>query len=189
MGDTTGWQMVPAGNRLFLKPVDKHATTNMLLITNKRYYHFELYAAEALDIRDDNLVFVLKFLYPDDYNAAAQPVAGNTSSLAPDMKHPERYNMQYTISGPEAYAPIQIFDDGEFTYFKFRDVNAEIPAFFLVDRNHDESLINYRVSDGYVIVERVASQFTLRHGVDIVCVFNERWPLEKPTKKSGLGKR
>jgi len=50
MGDSIPWQMVPNGNRLFLKPIDQDATTNLTLITNKRVYYFELYAKEAKDI-------------------------------------------------------------------------------------------------------------------------------------------
>ena len=57
MGDTTGWQVVPSGNRIFLKPIEQDATTNMTLITNKRTYYFELYAQDAIDIRDPDLVF------------------------------------------------------------------------------------------------------------------------------------
>ena len=44
MGDTTSWQIVPSGNRIFIKPMEQDATTNMTLITNKRTYFFELYA-------------------------------------------------------------------------------------------------------------------------------------------------
>ena len=41
MGDSTSWQIVPSGNRIFIKPMEKDATTNMTLITNKRTYFFE----------------------------------------------------------------------------------------------------------------------------------------------------
>lgn len=65
MGDTTSWQIVPSGNRIFIKPMEQDATTNMTLITNKRTYFFELYAEEAQDIRDPDMVFNVRFLYPD----------------------------------------------------------------------------------------------------------------------------
>lgn len=66
MGDTTSWQIVPAGSRIFIKPMEPDATTNMTLITNKRTYFFELYAQETTDIRDPEMVFNVKFLYPDE---------------------------------------------------------------------------------------------------------------------------
>ena len=69
--------------------------------------------------------------------------------------------------------PLQVFDDGEFTYFKFRDINADIPGIFLVHDDHSEALINYRIAGRYVVVERVAGRFTLRYGKSFICVFNE----------------
>jgi len=92
-----------------------------------------------------------------------------------------RYNFSYTIAGSEDVAPIRIFDDGEFTYFEFRDKNAEVPAFYNVDAKGNEALINYRTRGDYIVVERVARRFTLRHGIDIVCVFNEAWNPNKVT--------
>ena len=36
-----------------------------------------------------------------------------------------------------------------------------------------ESFVNFRVVNEYVAVEGISSVFTLRHGKDTVCVFNE----------------
>ncbi len=172
MGTPTPWQIVPAGNRIFIKPIDDDATTNMTVITNKRMYFFEMHAEEAQSINDEELSFVIKFIYPEDGNLGG--VKQITSSMGPNLAKPELYNFKYTISGDaRLIEPLQVFDDGEFTYFKFRDINAEIPAFFLVDAQGNEGLINYRVAGGYVVVERVAPKFTLRHGGDTLCVFNE----------------
>jgi len=171
MGDSTAWMMNPSGNRLFLKPTEQDATTNMTLITNKRVYLFELHARETDNIDDKNMVFIMRFVYPD--NNQTQTVS-NLIDLVPDIENnPGKYNLKYTISGTDLIAPIRIFDDGQFTYFQFRNKNADLPAFFMVDSQGNESLINYRTRGDYIVVERVAKQFTLRHGADIVCVFNE----------------
>ncbi|MDX1974957.1 MAG: P-type conjugative transfer protein VirB9 [Rickettsiales bacterium] len=172
MGDSTAWMLNPSGNRLFLKPLEQDATTNMTLITNKRTYLFELHARETDDIDDKNMVFVMRFIYPStDSQGGSQFL---DSVPIPDIEQePGKYNFEYTVSGEQETAPIRIFDDGEFTYFQFRDKNAEVPAFFMVDAQGNESLINYRTRGDYIVVERVADRFTLRHGNDIVCVFNE----------------
>ncbi|WP_039455241.1 P-type conjugative transfer protein VirB9 [Candidatus Jidaibacter acanthamoebae] len=172
MGTPTPWQIVPAGNRIFIKPVEDDATTNMTVITNKRMYFFEMHAQDAKSISDDELSFVVKFVYPEDGTIGGIKQVSSTGG--PDLSKPELYNFKYTISGDaRLIEPLLIFDDGEFTYFKFRNINAEIPAFFLVDDKGNEGLINYRVSGEYVVIERVAPKFTLRHGVDTLCVFNE----------------
>jgi len=43
----------------------------------------------------------------------------------------------------------------------------------------NEALINFRSEEGYIVVEMVTSQFTLRYGDQIACVFNESMPLPK----------
>ena len=175
MGDTTAWQIVPSGSHFFIKPMEQDATTNMTLITNKRTYHFELYAEEASDIRDPNMMFELRFIYPDgEQEDHIKTFATNSS--APDLAHPEKYNFNYSISGNEEIAPIKIFDDGEFTYLQFRDKNAELPAIFAVDEELRESMVNYRLAadnNNMVIIEQVFQKLSVRHGKKIVCVFNE----------------
>ena len=188
MGDSTSWMLNPSGNRLFLKPLDQDATTNMTLITNKHVYLFELHAEETDDIDDKNMIFVMRFVYPDSDNGASSITNYLDNVPAPDIsKHPEKYNFNYTLAGADDIAPIRIFDDGEFTYFQFRDKNAEVPAFFWVDTDGSESLINYRTRGDYIVVERVAKRFTLRHGKTVVCVFNEAKGFsDKGVKKKGL---
>ncbi len=187
MGTTTAWQIVPSGNRIFLKPIEDDATTNMTVITNKRIYNFELHAREVdeeLGINDDQLVFVMTFRYPDSTSTSGSSVMFyGSSALEPDLSEPEKYNFNYTISGSDEIAPIRIFDDGEFTYMQFPRKNAEIPAIFRVAPDGTESIVNYRMQGSYMVVERVASQLTLRSSDEVACVFNETRPLKKPLKK------
>lgn len=171
MGDSIPWQMVPNGNRLFLKPIDQDATTNLTLITNKRVYYFELYAKEAKDINEDGLMFAVKFLYSDEDESGHS--AYNQAASGPDLTDSSLYNFDYTISGPDIISPIRIFDDGKFTYFEFKDKSASLPAIFYVNSNATEGLINYRVVGDYIVVESIRERFTLRHDADVVCVFNE----------------
>lgn len=182
MGDSTSWMLNPSGNRLFLKPLSQDATTNMTLLTDKRTYLFELHAREAADIDDKEMTFVLRFLYGDTDGTQALTNYLDSVPIPNPAAEPGKYNFRYTISGDETVAPIKIFDDGEFTYFEFRGKNTEIPAFFLVDKDGNESLINYRTRGNYIVVERVAPKFTLRHGNSIVCVFNEMTALGRGKK-------
>ncbi|MGI4775538.1 MAG: P-type conjugative transfer protein VirB9 [Janthinobacterium lividum] len=175
MGDTTAWQIVPSGNRIFIKPMEHDATTNMTLITSKRTYFFELYAEETSDIRNPDMVFNVRFIYPDEEEEEHLRTFASASA-GPDLLHPEKYNFNYSISGNEQIAPIKIFDDGEFTYLQFRNKNAELPAIFAVDEDLRESLVNYRLStedNNIVIIEQVFQKLAIRSGKKIVCIFNE----------------
>jgi type IV secretion system protein VirB9 len=174
MGDSIPWQMVPNGNRLFLKPIDQEATTNMTLITNKRVYYFELYAREAKDINEEGLMFAVKFLYSDEDEAGALASEGfGQATTGPDLSDRSLYNFEYTISGPDIISPVKIFDDGKFTYFEFKDKAAFLPAIFYVNSNGTEGIVNYRIVGDYVVVESIRERFTLRHDANVVCVFNE----------------
>lgn len=173
MGDPSLWLFEHLGNRLFLKPVGEgQSQTNMTVITNKRIYHFELTAKEAKDISDKDLVFVAKFVYPDekDKNIIEFPKA--IPSDEPDLRDLSIFNFKYQYTGETSIAPIRVFDNGDFTYFQFAKKNAEYPAIFSVDASGFESLVNFRAAGDYLIVEKVAPQFTLRNGTDIVCVYN-----------------
>ncbi len=183
IGDSVSWMVNPAGNRLFLKPIDQNALTNMTVITNKRSYLFEMHAEETQDIRDKEMVFVMRFIYPQ---ADQSQMDFTTFESFPDIeREPEKYNFRYTIRGSSVIEPIRIFDDGQFTYFEFRDKNADVPAIFNVDSSGNEELINFRKRENYIVVERVGSRFTLRRGPDIMCVYNETLkptPIPEPDK-------
>lgn len=173
MGNPALWLFESLGNRLFLKPVgEDNSETNMTIITNKKVYHFELVAREAKGISDKDLIFVVKFVYPDEKDKNIVQFTKVPASDDPDMRDISPYNFNYQYTGESTIAPMKVFDNGEFTYFQFAKKNAEIPAIFTVDAQGFESLINFRATNNYIIVERVAAQFTLRNGADIVCVYN-----------------
>lgn len=175
VGDSTAWMVNPSGNRLFLKPVEQNALTNMTVITDKRSYLFELHAEETKDIRDKEMVFSYRFIYPQSDSSALD---FSVVEALPDIEgEPEKFNFNYSIRGSSVIEPTRIFDDGEFTYFEFRDKNAEIPAIFNVSVTGDEQLINFRKRGNYIVVERVSPRFTLRRGADIICVYNEKMPM------------
>lgn len=187
MGDSTSWQIIPEGRRIFLKPTENSDATNMTVLTNRRIYQFEMHIKEVETINDPDMIFAVRFIYPDDGNQSSiLQFGGQTSGVDIDLSS-GKYNFHYKINGANSISPLMIFDDGEFTYFKFKDKNAEVPAFFLVDSDGQEALVNYRVAGEYIVVERVTSQFTLRNGSDVVCVFNEMMPLEKSsTRRTNL---
>jgi type IV secretion system protein VirB9 len=173
MGDPTLWLFESLGNRLFLKPVGEDGSeTNMTIITNKKVYHFELLAREAKGITDPDLIFVVKFVYPDEKNKNIVQFPKFPVSDEPDLRDLTGYSFNYQYTGENSIAPLRVFDNGEFTYFQFSKKNAEIPAIFTVDADGFEALINFRAAGSYIIVERVSPQFTLRNGNDIVCVYN-----------------
>lgn len=176
IGDSIAWQLTPQDNKLFIKPVEQDALTNMTVITSRGMYFFELHADDPKSESDENLTFLLHFIYPDDTGG----ISDFSDGKVPDFTDPEVYqklNFKYTVAGPDFNAPLRVFDDGEFTYFQFKNKNAEVPAFFYVDPDGSEGIINYRTRGDYIVIERVAPVFTLRNGSYVHCVFNENMPM------------
>ena len=169
-------------NKLYLMPTAKDADTMMTVMTDKRTYFFELHTREARGPFDKELSYYVKFRYPsgtDSKRRDGGSASGDNSIIqyvvnkGPDLSKTENYNFNYTVSGDFIITPIKIFDDGRFTYFEFRDRGGVMPAFFSVDGNGFESPVNFRIINQYLAVEGVFSVFTLRHGSETVCVFNE----------------
>ena len=167
----SAWQLIPTGNRLFIKPLESDADTELTVMTSKHKYFFEIYAQEPKKDFDEDYTFFFRFRYPNDEETKS--IKKYARSVMPDIDHyPEKYNFNYTVTGEPAIQPIKIFDDGEFTYFEFAPTGS-IPAVFSVDASGFESIVNFRMIGPYVVAEDVSSRFTLRNGADIVCVFNE----------------
>jgi len=172
IGDSIAWQIVPAGHRVFIKPQELNALTNMTVVTSMRPYYFELGAKKSRDPK--SVTFLVRFTYPDA-SLPVTAVAAASKAAALLAKKPTDYNFNYTLTGSRDIAPMRVFDDGEFTYMQFRST-TDLPAIFLVDKEKQESVVNYRIEGPYVVIERTGTQFSLRHGSEITCVHNKGAP-------------
>lgn len=88
---------------------------------------------------------------------------------------PAAWNWQYTFAGSPSQAPVNVFDDGEHTYFQFPP-QQRVPAIFMVHTDQSESLVNVVRRGRFLVVHDVGRQFTLRNGEIETCVFNEAFP-------------
>lgn len=64
IGEAFAWRLTPAGKRLFVRPLEIAAHTNMTIITNKRTYHFDIRSDEFSGKADEDLVYTVRFFYP-----------------------------------------------------------------------------------------------------------------------------
>ncbi|MBV9575317.1 MAG: TrbG/VirB9 family P-type conjugative transfer protein [Gammaproteobacteria bacterium] len=163
IGDSIAWQVVSVSNNLFIKPIAE-SNTNMTVLTNINNYNFQL------DSSQPNVIptYKLQFAYPD----AGYDQAGNSNAIG--SFDPDKLNWKYSFTGDRSIAPIEIFDDEQFTYFKFKPNGmSHVPAVFIVDKNRNETLVNYHVQGKYMVVNAVAKQFTLRDGAAVANVYND----------------
>ena len=173
LGDSIAWQTVPYQNRLFLKPVEPNAATNLTVITDKRTYYFKLTSAK----KQGAMTFLVRFVYP---NASLNVAAAKGEPQPPGKGFdPARLTLSYGTKGNKTAIPLsRAFDDGQFTYFLFEQ-NAEIPSVYTVGPDGTESIVNTRREGPYLVVERTASLFTLRNGTAYLCVQNNAHPYQR----------
>lgn len=171
IGDGAAWQVTPnkKATLLFLKPLEIAAATNMTVVTDRRRYTFELSARRAPRGGVDDMAYVVRFLYPPEPRTVA---VAAPAPAAP--REPERRNLAYTYTGSREVLPSLVFDDGRFTYFQWPDA-ASTPAIFLLATDGSESLVNYGVRGGYLVVEQVAPRFVLRNGKAVTTIVNDAW--------------
>ena len=157
IGDALGWQVTPnkRANKLFLKPLDRKATTNMAVVTDRRRYTFSL-AVAAPKLRDSAAPWVVRFRYPE-------PVLLVAEAVKPTPPDPSTFDRHYEMAGAKELWPSEIYDDGRATYFSWSKEVA-LPAIFAVEPNGQESLVNASVRDGKTVVQRTAARFLLRSG-------------------------
>ena len=80
--------------------------------------------------------------------------------------------------------PTLVYDDGRFTYLRFPG-NREVPAVFHVLGDGSESLVNARMEDDLLVVDRVSRKLMLRAGNAVVGIWNEAFNLDgAPAKGS-----
>ena len=170
VGDSTAWQVTPnrRATLLFLKPVERGAATNMTVVTNLRRYAFQLTATEATNAADPNIIFDVRFLYPQKEQVIEVPPPPAAAPAAPTV---DQLNFAYDTTGSKTIAPVRVFDDGIATYFQFPEP-METPAIFAVDASGAESLINFQVRGRYFVVDAIGPTFSLRLGKEKTTVRN-----------------
>jgi type IV secretion system protein VirB9 len=67
--------------------------------------------------------------------------------------------------------PVSASDDGVHTRLRFA-ANADLPAIFVRNEDGSESLLNFNMDAGDVIVHRVAQRFIVRRGKLTGCIVN-----------------
>ena len=189
----------PGGRNLFVKPKSTASVPNNLaVVTDRRTHSLRFVVLADGDARAPVYRLVIK-------DAPARPspprVARREEALlqalsalptAPPPPSPQQViaerlqakpqllNTSYSIAegkGSEDIVPALVFDDGRFTYLRFPG-NREVPAVFHVLGDGSETLLNARMEDDLLVVDRVSRRLMLRAGSAVVGVWNEAFDVD-----------
>jgi type IV secretion system protein VirB9 len=163
-------------NVLTLRPKAASSQMNLTVSTSKHRYYFEYtIAAQPTSRFADEVMYTVRFMYP------ASPTL--TESLAPEqrvardlnlLQTDKPRNVDYWFCGDKAVKPIAASDDGVHTRITFA-AKAELPAIFVSNDDGSESLLNFNMDQGDVVIHRVAVRFIVRRGRLTGCIVNKHF--------------
>jgi type IV secretion system protein VirB9 len=166
-GETKSWSIVPkkGSSILFVKPTEPNSSTNINVVTTRRVY------ALALSTIGGSPLYQIRFRYPDDDFAKAMAGRAGESVAHPDLKglDPGTLNYDYVFKGAAELKPRVVFDNGSKTFMEF---TGDVPSIFLVGAKGAESTVDSHMEGRFLVVDKVAAQFTLRAGTLATCLFN-----------------
>ena len=165
-GDTTRWiigdtESGSGANRrvhILVKPTRTDIATNLVVTTDRRTYMIELRAREALYMPS------VAWAYPAPPAGQRQSVP-TTPVIPAEAARNYRYALQVQGDSPP-WRPISVFDDGRRVYVVFPRgiVQGEMPPIFVLGTNGEPQIVNSRVHQNVLIVDRLFGAAELRLG-------------------------
>ena len=160
-GDIDALSFVSQDNHLFIKPRASHINTNLTVLTTRRPYQFA-YTASPLraDASEPEVIFAIHFSYqPNNQDV----VADGINRMFQQSGSERARNVDYWYCGNATIQPTAASDDGIHTRLRFA-AKAEQPAIFVQNEDGSESLLNFSMDSGDVVIHRVVRQLILRRG-------------------------
>ncbi len=174
-------------NQVHIKPRAAIVATNLVIYTDRRAYRFD-YSASARrpNPAADEVMYAVRFTYPPSSNPEDER-ARKAAELDRDLaraKDERPRNTDYWFCGNRAVKPVAASDDGVQTRLTF-GARAEIPAIFVRNADDSESLLNFSMDGGDVVIHRVAPKFIIRRGKLTGCIVNKGFAGAGERLKSG----
>jgi type IV secretion system protein VirB9 len=173
-GDVEGLTFAAQDNHLFIKPKAARVSTNLTVLTTRRSYHFEykVLSTTGPQSAEPELIYTLRFAYPPPPVASATLAESSVEHELDQSTGALPANRDYWYCGSATLLPLAAFDDGVHTHLRFNP-RGELPALFVRNDDGSESLLNFSVQQGEVVIHRVARQFVVRRGKLKGCIVNK----------------
>ncbi len=165
VGDSSSWRIVPDGNKVYIRPLEKNAETNMIIVTNRSTYTFDLIAVES--IKKADVTYIMRFYYPElgdefekdkSVELLEEKVINNASEL---FNSQQIINHDYSFTGDNDLLPLEMFDNGKLSFFKFKEELT--PKVFIVKEDEAEYATEMISFEGMTIINGVYDKLTLRY--------------------------
>lgn len=157
----------------FLKPAYPRLDSTMIVITDRRVYHFRLKSFS------DTHMAMVRFTYPmkNIYTGTGSPAGSSAKGTGIEnefmtVTNPEflsfDYKIKHSIFRKPEFLPTRVYDDGQKTYIHVNEIvlHKQLPVLF----NEKNEIINYTVKKNVFIIPRLISKVTLRLGKEKVVI-------------------
>ena len=156
IGDTESGSGVTRRVHILVKPSRADITTNLVVTTDRRVYMIELRSGET------PYMPAVAWAYP-------QPPAGQRQAVpaTPAIPTGTERNYRYALTGDAPpWRPVSVYDDGRRVYIEFPRgiVQGEMPPLFVIGPDGESQIVNSRIHQHILIVDRLFGAAELRLG-------------------------
>lgn len=197
--DSKDLAAMPRGNFLFFKSRKALPPQPVIVLTRSdsgtKRYVFDISTFDAATMAPDNpdIYYSVQFTYPLEEAAKRRQIATARAAAAQKrlqdretaeairrahaaMDNPfiGHRNWHYVAQGNRSLLPLEVFDNGYSTVFRFPG-NVRIPSIFQINPDGKEATANYAVKGDYLVVGQVAGGWRLRDGNTVLCIWNRNY--------------
>lgn len=183
-GDAEAWKFMNQGRHYFIKASAANADTNLTIVTSRRTYYFKLRLNPA---KNAAVMYGVSFVYPETRQKLVEAEAKKAAVAQRLAERRGEDNWSYSMSGDLDIAPIEAWDNGEFTYFRIAG-NKDAPGFFMVDAEGKESIVNRNTvgaSNDVVVLHKVNAKWIVRLGNRALAVWNDDYKPDGVSNTTG----
>ncbi len=156
IGDTESGSGVTRRVHVLVKPSRADITTNLVITTDRRTYMLELRSGERPYMPS------VAWAYPQPVGGARQAVPATPVIPAISAR-----NYRYGLTGDNPpWKPVTVYDDGRRVYVEFPRgiVQGEMPPIFVIGPEGEAQIVNSRIHQHILIVDRLFGAAELRLG-------------------------
>lgn len=156
IGDTESGSGLSRRVHILVKPTRPDITTNLVITTDRRIYMLELKAG------DSPYMPAVSWAYPAPLTSQSPDIPATPIIPAAAARH-----YRYAITGDTPpWRPVSVYDDGRRVYVEFpRGIaQGEMPPIFVLGSDGEPQLVNSRIHQNILIVDRIFGAAELRLG-------------------------
>ena len=184
LGNPYPWKITPLDRRLFIKPIEVGAKTNMTIITNKRTYYFfiESHITDNTSKSDPDILFLARFYHPTEdpniiENAKLVPSKRKIQDIEDEKASTnslDGINILYSFPGKSNIStPIEVFDDGKQTYLRFKkNVNYDKVSLFSI-KGSGKNKLKFKKTGDFIVLNSIFQSILIEYNGAKTEIYND----------------